>query len=47
VDELLASNQLARELIGWSPSVTLDEGITQTADYLRTHPPQRPTIYTI
>ncbi|MFM9066211.1 MAG: GDP-mannose 4,6-dehydratase [Planctomycetota bacterium] len=47
VDELLASHQLVRELVGWSPTVSLDEGISRTAEYLRQHPPERPSSYAI
>ena len=35
VDRLLAANTLARELMGWEPAVTLDEGLRLTMDWLR------------
>ncbi len=33
VERLLASNALARELTGWEPQVTLDEGLQRTVDW--------------
>ncbi len=37
VDRLLCDNTRAREWAGWSPQVSLDEGLQQTADWLRDH----------
>jgi NAD dependent epimerase/dehydratase len=35
VERLLADNTLAREILGWKPTVSLDEGLKRTADWLR------------
>ena len=37
VQRLLADNRLAKERLGWSPQVTLDEGLAQTIDWMREH----------
>jgi nucleoside-diphosphate-sugar epimerase len=37
VERLLCDNTRAREWAGWSPQVSLDEGLQRTADWLRTH----------
>jgi len=37
VDRLLASNERARQLAGWSPQVSLREGLERTADWLKEH----------
>jgi NAD dependent epimerase/dehydratase len=37
VDRLLCDNRRAREWAGWSPHVSLDEGLKVTADWLGTH----------
>ena len=37
VDRLHADNQLAREVLGWSPSVSLTEGLRRTIDWIREH----------
>lgn len=37
VNRLLADNRLAKEILGWEPHVTLEEGIKQTAAWIRTH----------
>ncbi|HEX2697184.1 MAG TPA: GDP-mannose 4,6-dehydratase, partial [Anaerolineales bacterium] len=34
---LISDNRLAREQLQWQPSVSLDEGIEQTMDWLRNH----------
>ncbi len=34
VERLIASNQLARELTGWSPQVTLEQGLEQTIAWI-------------
>lgn len=38
VERLLGDATRARELLGWQPEVTLDEGIAQVVDYVRRHP---------
>ena len=35
VERLLASNELARELAGWSPTVSLDDGLARTVEWMR------------
>lgn len=35
VDRLLADNRLAKELLGWSPAVDLEEGLSLTIDWIR------------
>lgn len=35
VERLCASNALARELLGWQPRVSLDEGLQRTIDWVR------------
>jgi NAD dependent epimerase/dehydratase len=38
VERLLCDNTRARDWAGWSPQVSLDEGLQRTADWLRAHP---------
>ncbi len=38
VCELLCDNTLARELLGWSPTVDLDEGLDRTIAFVRENP---------
>jgi len=35
VERLLADNTRAREVLGWTPTVSLEEGITATAEWMR------------
>jgi NAD dependent epimerase/dehydratase len=35
VERLLADNALARSLLGWSPRVTLEDGLARTIDWMR------------
>ena len=35
VERLLADNTLARELLDWTPQVSLEEGLVQTVDWIR------------
>lgn len=35
VERLCASNALAQEILGWSPQVSLDEGLQRTIDWVR------------
>lgn len=37
VDRLLADTGLARELLGWQPTTTFDQGLEQTIDWIREH----------
>ena len=37
VERLLADNTLARETLGWEPSVTLEEGLRVTIEWMRKH----------
>jgi nucleoside-diphosphate-sugar epimerase len=34
---LHSSNKLARELLGWQPGVSLDEGLRRTIDWIAAH----------
>ena len=34
---LRSDNRLARELIGWEPQVSLDEGVRLTIEWVREH----------
>ena len=37
VMKLISDNSQAREIIGWSPKVALDDGLRQTIDFVRRH----------
>lgn len=37
VERLLADNTLAQSLLGWKPTVSLEEGLTLTIDWMRQH----------
>jgi len=37
VQELLADNSHAKRLLGWEPTVTLEDGLARTAEWLRAH----------
>jgi dTDP-glucose 4,6-dehydratase len=37
VERLLADNTLARTVLGWTPRYTLEEGLSRTIDWVRTH----------
>ena len=37
VFRLISDNRLAREKLGWSPQVSLDEGLDRTIDWIRQH----------
>ncbi len=37
VDRLLADNTLARSLLGWESAITLEDGLTQTIEWMRQH----------
>jgi NAD dependent epimerase/dehydratase len=48
VERLLADASLARELLGWKPTVSLEEGLRTTIDWARAHPKSyRSDRYTI
>ena len=48
VERLLADNTLARTILGWEPSTTLEEGLKQTIAWLRLHLNRyQPDVYTI
>jgi nucleoside-diphosphate-sugar epimerase len=36
--KLISDNRQARDLMGWSPSVPLDEGLQQMIEFVRRHP---------
>lgn len=38
VERLLADNREALELLGWTPSVSLEDGLRETIDWVTTHP---------
>jgi dTDP-glucose 4,6-dehydratase len=37
VFRLISDNRLAREKLGWSPQVNLDDGLKITIDWIRAH----------
>jgi dTDP-glucose 4,6-dehydratase len=46
VERLLASNARARDLLGWEPAVTLEEGLERTIEWMRAHLDRyRPGVY--
>jgi NAD dependent epimerase/dehydratase len=46
VERLLADASKAREMLGWTPQVSLEEGLQQTIDWLRDHMERyRPDVY--
>jgi dTDP-glucose 4,6-dehydratase len=48
VERLLASNRLARELLGWEPRVSLEEGLEQTIAWMRENLDRyRPGVYVV
>lgn len=48
VERLLASTTLAREVLGWQPEVTLEDGLSQTIAWLREHLERyRPGVYAV
>lgn len=48
VNRLLADNTCARELLGWEPAVSLEEGLGRTIDWMRDHLHEyRPDVYTV
>lgn len=48
VERLIAKNQLALDVLGWSPKITLEKGLEQTIAWLSEHLERyRPGVYTI
>lgn len=48
VDRLLADNGLAKQLLGWEPKVTLEEGLQRTIDWVRDNLERyRPGVYRV
>ncbi len=37
VERLISDNRLARELLGWQPQVTLDDGLRRTVEWVSSH----------
>ncbi len=48
VERLLADNTVAREMLGWKPSVSLEEGLRLTIEWLRQHSSEyRSNVYVL
>jgi NAD dependent epimerase/dehydratase len=48
VERLIADNTLAHKLLGWEPRLTLEEGLSQTVDWMREHLAKyRPGVYSV
>jgi NAD dependent epimerase/dehydratase len=48
VMQLLCNNQLAWDLAGWQPKYTLEEGLTKTIEWMKTHiSSYKPGFYTV
>ena len=48
VERLLADNTLAQSLLGWKPTISLEEGIEHTIDWIGRHLERyRPSVYVI
>lgn len=48
VERLLADNTLAQRVLGWTPHVTLEEGLRLTADWIKEHLSRyRPGVYAV
>jgi dTDP-glucose 4,6-dehydratase len=48
VERLLADNRLAQELLGWQPTVSLEEGLRLTINWMREHlDGYRPGVYVV
>ena len=48
VMQLLCDNRLAKELAGWEPQYTLEDGLTRTIEWMREHISSYKTgIYTV
>jgi len=48
VEQLVADNRLARELLEWEPSVPLEEGLQRTIEWIQGHlDVYRPGLYVV
>jgi dTDP-glucose 4,6-dehydratase len=48
VDRLLADGSVARTLLGWTPTVSLEEGLGRTIEWIRGHADRyRPEVYAV
>jgi len=48
VERLVADNTVAREVLGWEPSVSLEDGLRMTVDWMRAHlDGYRPSVYAL
>ena len=48
VERLLADNRLAKELLGWEPKVSFEDGLSQTVDWLKNNLERyRPDVYNV
>ena len=48
VERLLADNALARQVLGWEPKVSLDEGLSKTIEWMKTRLERyRPGVYLV
>ena len=48
VDRLLADNRVAREVLGWRPATSLEEGLQMTIEWFRAHlDAYRPGVYAV
>ena len=48
VERLAADNRLAKELLGWQPAVSLEEGLRLTIAWMREHlDGYRPGVYVV
>lgn len=48
VERLVADNSVARRVLGWAPSVSLEDGLKMTIDWVREHLDEyRPSVYVL
>jgi dTDP-glucose 4,6-dehydratase len=48
VERLVADNKLALTLLGWTPTITLQQGLEKTVEWINKHPGRyRPDIYAV
>lgn len=48
VERLLAANDKAKDLLGWQPAVSLEDGLRATIEWIREHPERyRPGVYVV